>query len=171
MPKIPDGEFIPALDFSIDNLKRIVRNKKNTAPSPSTSSWKAFKHVSDSLFLHLSHMYKIIYNNKIRPSKLHYGNTILFEKPTKDIGLDKFRPITLLSVEYKLFSHVFNETLMKTLIKYKLIPISQNGFVPDRGSDQCIQSLINIIADAKHKNKELFCLFIDFAKAFDSVEH
>lgn len=171
MPQIPLNSPLPTPDFSIDNLRKIISGKKNTAPSPSLSSWKSLKHTNDNLLHVLSENYKAIYELNYIPTDWKYGNTILLEKPTKDIGLDKFRPITLLSVEYKLYSHILNETLNKILTTHNIIPLSQNGFVPNRGSDQCLHTLINVIRHAKNKNNKLFCLYIDLAKAFDSVEH
>ncbi len=170
MPSIPANKEIQP-DFSVKNLVKIVNSKINTAPGPSESSWNSLKNSHVAVLSTLSQLYLYIYENSYIPVSWKEGNTILLEKPTKDIGLDKFRPITLLSVEYKLYSHVLNEAFVKNLDKYKIIPISQNGFFPNRGSDQCLHTLISIIADSKFKNIPLFCLFIDFAKAFDSVEH
>jgi Reverse transcriptase (RNA-dependent DNA polymerase) len=51
------------------------------------------------------------------------------------------------------------------------MPLEQHGFTSNCSSDQCLHTLINIISEAKCNNSELFCLYIDFAKAFDSVEH
>lgn len=171
MPKIIEPENIIPPDFSPENLKRIVKNKKNTAPGESKVSWKCLKHAPDELFQMLSNLYKSIYENKYIPEKWRQGLTVLFDKPTPDIGLDKFRPITLLSVEYKLYTHALNDALSATTQKNNLMPSAQNGFLQDRGSDQCIHTLINIIDSAIKNNRELHVLYIDFAKAFDSVEH
>lgn len=77
----------------------------------------------------------------------------------------------MLSVEYKLYSHILNESLNEIIHKNNLIPLAQNGFTKDRGSDQCIHTLLQIINDSIQKKRSLYCLFIDFAKAFNSVEH
>lgn len=171
MPKIKDNYSLPNPDFSVHNLRRIIKSKKNTAPGESKISWKCLKNAPDSLLAMLSELYSHSYNNNTLPKDWYKGQTVLIEKPTDDIGLDKYRPITLLSVEYKLFSHVLTDTLVQILKDNDLIPISQNGFFPDRGSDQCIHSLINIIGNAKQFHKELHVLYLDLAKAFDSVEH
>lgn len=171
MPSLDPNTNIAMPDFSIENIKKIIKEKKSTAPGPSRTSWKSLKKVPDKIINLLSTNYRAIYEQGYIPTKWKKGNTLLLEKPTKDVGLDKFRPITLLSVEYKLYSHILNEAVIKSLIAGNIIPASQNGFVPDRGSDQCLHTLINIIHNAKCNNKELYCLFIDYAKAFDSVEH
>ncbi len=170
MPSIPLGNVIQP-DFSFKNLSDIVKNKRSTAPGPSDNTWKSIKNSHPAILSVLSKIFTFIYENGYIPEDWKEGKTILLEKPTKDIGLDKFRPITLLSVEYKLYSHVLNEALVKNLAVYNIIPSAQNGFFPNRGSDQCLHTLINIITDSKFKNLPLYCLYIDFAKAFDSVEH
>lgn len=171
MPKINTNYSIPTPDFSPSNLRRIIKSKHNTAPGNSKISWKCLKNAPDSLLTKLSELYSFVYTNNTLPDNWYKGMTVLIEKPTDDIGLDRYRPITLLSVEYKLFSHVLTETLVKILKENNIIPIAQNGFFPDRGSDQCIHSLINIIGNSIQFNKELHVLYLDLAKAFDSVEH
>lgn len=158
-------------DFSIENMKNILKTKKNTAPGISKITWKCFKHSPDNALEFISELYKAVYKYKIFPKSWLLGITILFEKPTADIGLDKFRPITLLSVEYKLYSHILNDTLNNIIHANNLIPLAQNGFYKDRGSDQCIHTLIQVISDSIRNKRSLYCLYIDFAKAFDSVEH
>ncbi len=169
MPVITGDVIQP--DFSVSNLMSIIKNKHNSAPGPSSCTWKCLKNVDTSVLEVLSQLFSYIYINGYVPESWKEGNTVLLEKPTSDLGLDRFRPITLLSVEYKLYSHALNEAFVKNLTKYNLIPPSQNGFFPNRGSDQCLHALISIIADANFKCFPLYCLFIDFAKAFDSVEH
>ncbi len=137
----------------------------------SESSWDSLKNSHETLFITLNQLYTYIYENKYISVSWKEGNTILLEKLTKDISLDKFRPITLLSIEYKLYLHVLNEVFVKNLDKNNIIPLSQNGFFPNRRSDQCLHTFISIIVDSKFKAIPLFCLFINFAKAFDSVEH
>lgn len=168
-PKIPAPSFKP--DFSAENIIKIVKNKKNSAPGNTETSWHCIKNAPDIYIDTISKTLSHLYENNFRPSKWSNSKTILLEKDTKDIGLDKFRPISLLPVEYKLFTHILNETLIKELSLHNIIPLSQNGFFPNRGSDQCIHTFLNIINDAISKDRELNCLFIDFEKAFDSVEH
>lgn len=119
----------------------------------------------------LSRLFSHLYKNKYVPIKWREGRTILVPKKGTEIGLDNHRPITLLAVEYKLYTHILNVALNKSIKKFNLIPSSQNSFQEKRGTDNCIEAIINIIKDSNKRKKELHIAYIDFAKAFDSVEH
>ena len=55
--------------------------------------------------------------------------------------------------------------------KHNLIPNSQNGFRPNKETSYCITSLISLISTAHQTNSPLHAIYIDFAKAFDSVAY
>jgi hypothetical protein len=55
--------------------------------------------------------------------------------------------------------------------KNQLLPSSQNGFRPTKETAYCISSLIAQIEEAHKQNKPLHAVYIDFAKAFDSVPY
>ena len=61
--------------------------------------------------------------------------------------------------------------LTDTLLCNYIIPEEQNGALPDKGTDACLHMIISAIFDANLHNKPLFITYIDFKKAFDSVEH
>lgn len=52
-----------------------------------------------------------------------------------------------------------------------MIPITQNGFQEEKGTDNCIITYLNIIENANKNNKKLHIGYVDFAKTFDLVEH
>jgi hypothetical protein len=107
-------------------------------------------------------------------SKSNYFNLQikpLLPKPNSEPTPLGFRPITLLNVEYKLYTHILNKTLLNWLLTNKILPPSQNGALPNRGTDACLWTLINTIQDAQTKLSPLHVIYIDFNKAFDSVEH
>ncbi len=111
MPSITGDVVLP--DFSVSNLLAIVKDKHNSASGLSSSTWKSLKYADESVFVVLNQLFSFIYGNNYVPAPWKESNTVLLEKPTNDLGLDKFRPITLLSVEYKLYSHVLNEAFVK----------------------------------------------------------
>lgn len=55
--------------------------------------------------------------------------------------------------------------------KYQLLPNTQNGFRNQKETSFCIQcvSLMSQIRSAQQTEEPLHAIYIDFAKAFDSV--
>ena len=60
---------------------------------------------------------------------------------------------------------------MKAILQYSLIPDEQCGFLLNKNTGECIQTLIQIYKEAKSRNCVLHTVFIDFKKAFDSCSH
>ena len=80
---------------------------------------------------------------------------------------DNYRPITILSCFSKLFTAVLNARLTKYVDLNDILQENQAGFRYST-SDQ-IFSLHALIEILKARKMKLFCAFIDFRKAFDSV--
>ena len=82
-----------------------------------------------------------------------------------------YRPITLLSCISKLFTSVLNCRITKYLDENNILKENQAGFRQDYSTIDHIFALNSIIEILRHSKKKIYCTFIDFSKAFDSVWH
>lgn len=128
-------------------------------------------HAPDCYIERISKLLTTCYHNNSIPQNWREGTTVLLPKPNTDPSPDGFRPITLLSVEYKLFSHIINHSLVKWLTSNKVIPDWQNGALFERGCDTSLWTYLTAIKHSNLFQKEIHALYIDFKKAYDSVEH
>jgi len=80
--------------------------------------------------------------------------------------LKNWRPITLLNVDYKLATKCIARRLEKVFPH--LIERDQTGYIKGRYIGENIHAISDIIE--QHKNKQGMILFLDFEKAFDSLE-
>ena len=91
---------------------------------------------------------------------------VLFRKKNKNLlHLKNWRPISLLNVDYKIASKALALRLIKVLSA--IINNAQTGCVEGRFIGENISDILNFTAD---KDIEGIALFIDFEKAFDSLE-
>ena len=60
---------------------------------------------------------------------------------------------------------------MKHLVKSDKFNNGQHGFVPGRSTQTQLLSHLNDIFEAYMEGKRLDSVFLDFAKAFDKVDH
>jgi hypothetical protein len=81
--------------------------------------------------------------------------------------LKNWRPITLLTVDYKLLAKALAIRLSTILPDY--IDVSQFGYVKDRYIGENIRCVMDLDSYFKKENKEIYTLQIDFEKAFDSI--
>jgi len=104
------------------------------------------------------------------PSLVRGRTVLILKNPSKGNSPDNFRPITCLSVVWKLLTSIIYQKIYFHLHCSKLFPVEQKGcFRQSRGTKG--QLLIDklVMCDAKKKN--LCMAWIDFRKAFDSVPH
>ena len=93
----------------------------------------------------------------------------LIEKEGKDrCNLNNWRPISLLNVDYKIVSKTLAMRVESVI--HKLIHIDQSGFVKGRNIAESVRTIQDIIDYTKYKNIPGLLLFLDFEKAFDSLE-
>lgn len=82
--------------------------------------------------------------------------------------LSNWRPITLLNVDYKIFTKVIAKRI--ELVLPKLIHSDQTGFIKGRHIGQNVRLLEDILEYTDIKKIPGIPLFIDFEKAFDTIE-
>ena len=93
--------------------------------------------------------------------------SLLFKKGDP-LCLDNYRPISLLNVDLKLISHVLAQRLKKVLPT--IINVDQTGYVKNRFIDFNLRQIQDIIDYADICKIEGAIIFVDFTKAFDSLE-
>ena len=81
-----------------------------------------------------------------------------------------YRGITITSSVYKLYCIILNNRLSNWETENSVIADNQNGFRKQRSTIDQISSLTSIIETRKLHNKDTFAAFIDFKKAYDSID-
>ena len=93
----------------------------------------------------------------------------MLSKKNKDtLLLKNWRPITLLNIDYKIATKCIAKRLEKVLPM--LIDRDQTGYVKNRFIGEYIRLICDVIEWYEEKNLPGMLLFIDFEKAFDSLE-
>jgi hypothetical protein len=113
----------------------------------------------------------IIFDNGIIPEKWTEGIIIpIFKNNGDENKPENYRPITLLSCLGKLFTAIINNRLNKFVEENEVIRQCQAGFRKKNHSTIYNIFVLQCLIDMRSaQNKKLFCVFIDFKKAFDTV--
>ncbi|KAJ2950085.1 hypothetical protein O0L34_g11426 [Tuta absoluta] len=80
---------------------------------------------------------------------------------------NSYRGISLLSVPGKAFARVLLNRLKD--LSEKILPETQFGFRPDRGTCEAIFSVRQLQEKSREQGRQLYLCFVDLEKAFDSV--
>ena len=84
---------------------------------------------------------------------------------------EQYRPVSLTSHIVKVFERVIKKKIMAHLIENEMFNGGQHGFVPGRSTQTQLLSHFNDVFDTLAEGKRLDTIFLDFAKAFDKVDH
>ncbi|KAL6724337.1 hypothetical protein Aduo_019234 [Ancylostoma duodenale] len=111
-----------------------------------------------------------IFETKVVPEKLAFAKTILLYKSGDPTDVANYRPISLLSTIYKVITKALNNRLEKTANNLAILPQEQAGFRKHFSTIHHIHTL-NMLHKKSHEfNIPAYAIFIDFKKAFDTVE-
>ena len=158
--EITDNEIINA-------VKKLKRNK---APGPDSV---LNEHIITTLPIMLpvyTKLFNVIFDRGIVPEEWTIGIINPIYKHKGDPTLpENYRPITILSCLGKLFTSIINSRLSKFAEENKLITESQVGFRAGYSTTDNIFVLHVLTNIMMHMKKKLFCAFIDFKQAFDTV--
>ena len=109
------------------------------------------------------------FDNKEMSSSQKQALITLFEKKGKDRNfIENWRPISLINVHAKIASKVIAARIIKVL--REIIHTNQTGYVKDRFIGEAARSIKDVMEYTKQQNMPGILLFIDFEKAFDSID-
>ena len=94
---------------------------------------------------------------------------LCFSKKNDKYLLKNWRPISLLNTDYKILARVLTIRL-KSVID-KIIHTDQNGYIKGRNIAYNIRLIQDVIDKFENDNTEGAIVFLDFHKAFDTVNH
>lgn len=145
-----------------------LKNSKSPGSDGLTSEF--YKQFSEDLATFLLEVFVESFEKQCLPPTLTQGVITLIPKPKKDKYLiDNWSPICLLNNDYKLLALILAKRLKSVL--NSIIDESQSGFMKNRHISNNIRLVLDILDYSELVNDGAFILFVDFCKAFDSVEH
>ena len=82
-----------------------------------------------------------------------------------------YRPVSLTSHLIKVFERVMRISIIKFLVDNDLLPKNQHGFISGRSTLSQLLHQIEQLIRAWEEGKSTDTIYLDFAKAFDKVDH
>ena len=158
--------------FSEERVKKKLLNL-NPYKSPGADNLhpRILKDLSVSLSLPLS----ILYTESFKQQKLPHDwkdavITPLYKKDEKCLA-SNYRPISLTSIICKIMESIIKDDLMSYVCNNNIITSLQHGFLPGRSCQSNLLIMLNCLTEAIDRGIITDVIYLDFAKAFDSVPH
>ena len=105
------------------------------------------------------------------PQQLKLANIIPIFKSGDEEEVGNYRPVSLLTTFSKIFERIFYDRLKSFLKLQKILFELQFGFREEHSTYMAITILMDKIIKALENGHYVIGLFLDFSKAFDTVNH
>ena len=157
---ISESEILKAVKQLKNNKSSGIDNIKN-------------EHIKSTINIMLpiyTKLFNLVFNSGKIPESWTLGVIKPIYKNKGDPKLpENYRPITILSCLGKLFTLIIDNRLKFFTEKYNIIEENQAGFRKNHSTVDNLFIIKSLIDIAKSSKNKLFCCFIDFKQAFDTV--
>ncbi|CAG4940655.1 unnamed protein product [Colias eurytheme] len=166
-PSINSFFFLPTDESEVD--KYLSQIKSDSSPGPDGITARLLKKIRPFIAKPLSHIFNLSLSSGSFPdcwkiaavTPIHKGGPV-------DIP-ENFRPIALLNILSKLLEKIVNRRLLNYLDKQNLISDRQFGFRKGKSTEDAAMLLTNSVASHIQNGEQALAVFIDLAKAFDTI--
>ena len=162
-----EGELPPIIPSEVQEA--VDQMKENKAPGIDDITSDIIKLGGDEIKTQLVTLFNQILEMKKIPSKWKEAKIILLHKKGDKADIKNYRPISLLSHMYKLFTKVIQNRIKATLDENQ--PREQAGFRAGYSTMDHLQAINQLIEKSNEYQLDLCLGFVDYQKAFDSIEH
>jgi hypothetical protein len=154
--------------FTEEEIKNVIdQMKKNKAAGPDGFPIEFYQSCWDIIKSNLMKVFNDFHLHKIDLNIINYGIITLIPKGDNASTIQKFRPICLLQVLFKIFTKAL--TVRSEILMLKLIQPCQTAFIRGRYITDGVMLLQEILRETKFRKQQGGILKIDFEKAYDKV--
>lgn len=167
---LDDSETLNSKITLAEISKCIKKLKNGKAPAEDKILNEYIKTTKDLFLPIYEKLFNIVLDSGIMPDAWLEGTIRpIYKNKGNPKVVNNYRPITILSCLGKLFTSVLNDRLTKFLNNNEILQENQAGFRKGYETTDHIFVLNSLLEILKSKKQKLYCAFIDFSQAFDSV--
>lgn len=178
-PNLDEHELPPPIEQNLnfeqttakEILKIIDSLKSKTSAGIDQISSKLIKYCKEELLNPLTFIFNKSLTEGIFPNQLKIAKVYPKYKTGPTNEINSYRPISLISTFSKIIEKIVLERLLKHLEQNKLLTNKQHGFLKGRSTATALTQLIEYVIDQLEEGRTAACLFLDFSKAFDCLNH
>ena len=154
-------------DKEIENTLKSL--KKGKAPGIDNITSDILKLGGKEVIKALETIFNEILESQETPETWREAKMIILHKKGERRDIKNYRPVSLLSHTYKLFTRAIQNRMEKVLDENQ--PHEQAGFRKKYSTVDHLQALNRVIEKSEEYQLSLVIGFIDYEKGFDSIEH
>ena len=156
---------------SEDEIFKIITNFKDSAAGWDGIKPSVIKHVKNSVLQPLAHICNLSFTTGRFPNALKIANVIPIYKSSDEMEFSNYRPVSILPVFSKILERLMYNRLIQYINDNNLLYKFQFGFQKGKSTSMALMMLVDKISEALDKGEMVIGVFLDFSKAFDTVDH
>lgn len=165
----------PYLDQMITRheLSRII-NRAGTGKAPGLDCFtnEVYKALPPDWFNYVLIMFNKIFDKECIPQEWGLLRVVHLHKKGSTLSVDNYRNLALLNCITKIFTSILCSRLSVFAESCNLLPEAQAGFRRGRSCTDNLFVLHTVVNNSlRLKGRKIYALFVDFHRAFDTVEH
>lgn len=145
--------------------------KPNKAPGLDRITSNTLRSISRYVKKPIAYIINRIFETGQFPTCLKKGLVRPLFKKGDQNTMSNYRPISLISNISKIVEKIMKKRIIAFLDKYNFFSDKQFGFKHGISTENAIVYLTNNIYSRLDQDKPVLCVFLDLAKAFDTVDH
>ncbi|GCC26521.1 hypothetical protein chiPu_0004938 [Chiloscyllium punctatum] len=166
--KVDDWTLMKPIE--VEEVEAAIKGiDENSATGPDGLKLQDLRTIHEQEETHLPRLFSLWLKSSTIPDSLKKSWTVLIPKcEDKDRlkSIDNWQPVTIDPMLLRLFTKIMAKHQSETV---EINPRQKGFLAATPGCNENIVILENIIKGAKHNHKDLTVVFVDLAKAFDSV--
>ena len=167
---VPVSLFLTPVNKN-DLIRQISSLKNNSAAGYDDISPNIIKQTHSEIITPLLYIFNLIFQTGIVPSSFKLSVVVPIHKGGSKSDIGNYRPISLISCFAKIFEKCLKDRLMDFVYKNRILSNNQYGFLKNSSTADALYNVTNEITHNLNNNKKCIAVFIDLAKAFDTVSH
>ena len=154
-----------------DEVKSIINNMNSSSPGWDRISGKIIKATYQAFISPLTHVLNLSLSCGTFPDELKIAKVLPLFKSGDVFICPNYRPISILPFFSKIFEKVIYKRLLSFIKNNDILYYLQFGFREGRSTGMALVNLVDKIVNSLDKEESALTIFLDFSKAFDTVDH
>lgn len=154
-----------------DTKKQLTRLCSSKSPGPDGIHPAMLQLIADEIAIPLTDMFNRSLEESVIPRDWKAATVVPIHKAHEANQAKNYRPVSLTSVPSKILERILRDSIADYLLTEGLLNPDQHGFVKGRSCLSNLLLALDKITDALDKGQHVQIGYLDFEKAFDSVNH
>jgi hypothetical protein len=173
MSNVPS--VVTSFFMSCTTPDEIIACTRTLSPKTSCSfddiSTILIQRVIETISSPLNHIFNLSFKYGVFPDKMKIAKIVPIYKSGPATDLINYRPISVLPAFSKILEKLMYNRMVSFLNKFNILHSAQYGFRPGHSTEHALIDFLNFITESVDSKADVFALYLDVSKAFDSINH